>query len=126
MGKHDLNTPTPAVIMPPEFDESLLTQSFEKLRKLSNKLNTISLGHYGAYSDGDFKTIIDEMEPFYFKTKESLIKWYNENPSAEYLAMKYHETFIPNSTIFTKENFLGLNLEMGWIIDGLKSSGFVT
>jgi len=126
MGKHDLNTPTPAVIMPPEFDESLLIQSFAKLRKLSNKLKTISLGHYGVYSDEDFKTIIDEMEPFYFKTKESLIKWYNENPSAEYLAMKYHETFIPNSTIYTKENLLGLNLVMGWVIDGLKSSGFVT
>ena len=40
--------------------------------------------------------------------------------------MKYHETFIPNSTIFTKEYLLGLNLEMGWVIDGLKSSGFVT
>lgn len=126
IGKNDLNTPTPTVIMPPEFDESLLTQSFEKLRKLSSNLKTISLAHYGAYSDEDFKTILDEMEPFYFKIKESLIKWYNENPSAEYLALKYHETFIPDSTIFTKQNLLGLNLVMGWVIDGLKSSGFVT
>lgn len=126
MGKSDLNSPIPTVIMPPEFDESLLIQSFEKLRKISNNLNSISLAHFGIYSDGDFKTILDEMETFYYKIKESLIKWYNENPSSEYLAMKYHETFIPNSTIHTKENLLGLNLMMGWVIDGLKSSGFVT
>ena len=126
MGKWDLNTPAPTIIMPPDFEESLLIQSFEKLRKISNELNSISLAHFGIYSDGDFKTILDEMETFYFKIKESLIKWYNENPSSEYLAMKYHETFIPNSTIYTKENLVPLNLIMGWVIDGLKSSGFVT
>ncbi|KKL12002.1 hypothetical protein LCGC14_2540150, partial [marine sediment metagenome] len=69
MGKWDLNTPVPTVIMPPDFEEYLLIQSFEKLRKISNKLNSISLGHFGIYSDGDFKTILDEMETFYFKIK---------------------------------------------------------
>ena len=125
MGKHDLNTPTPAVIMPPEFDESLLTQSFEKLRKLSNKLNTISLGHYGAYSDGDFKKIIDEMEPFYFKTKESIIKWYNENPDADYVTEKYQDHIIPNSKIFPKKNLGGIHWLIVQNIKTLKVAGFI-
>ncbi|MHA2393259.1 MAG: hypothetical protein ACXAEX_15065 [Promethearchaeota archaeon] len=66
------------------------------------------------------------MEDFYFKIKKALIQWYNENPTSEYLAEKYHKTFIPNSTIHTEGNLLGLIVPLGWLIEGLKSSGFVT
>lgn len=125
MAKFDLNTPTPIVIMPPDFNESLLLQSFKKLRKMSNKLNSISIGHFGVYTEGDFNEIIDTMESFYFETKKLLLQWYNEEPSSEYLAKKFHETFMLHSTIFTKDNLLGLTITMGWLIDGLKLSGFV-
>jgi len=54
-----------------------------------------------------------------------LIEWYNENPEVEYITSKYHETFTPNSTIHTKENMIGLELVISWLIDGLKISGFI-
>jgi glyoxylase-like metal-dependent hydrolase (beta-lactamase superfamily II) len=126
MSKNDINTPSPNVIMPPDFNESNLIQTFEKLRKISNNLNSISLGHCGVYKDEDFKKIVEEMEDFYFKTKNALIQWYNENPTSEYLAEKYHETFIPNSTIHTEGNLLRLIIPMEWLIEGLKGCGFVT
>jgi hypothetical protein len=65
------------------------------------------------------------MEELHHETKNAIKTWYNENPSIEYIASKYHEKFIPNSTIHTKENLLGLNLVMEWLVEGLKSSGYL-
>jgi hypothetical protein len=57
--------------------------------------------------------------------KESIIKWYKENPSLNYIALKYHEKFIPESKIHTRENIHGLELEIQWYIDGLKTMGVI-
>ena len=53
------------------------------------------------------------------------MKWYNENPSLSYIALKYHEKFIPDSKIHTKDNIHGLELEINWFIDGLKTIGAI-
>ncbi len=111
--------------MPPDFNESELLNSYEKLRNMKDNLNSIALNHFGVWTDGDFNNIIEEMEDIHHKTKDSIIQWYGENPSLDYIASKYHEKFIPDSTIHTKENLLGLRLIIEWLVDGLKLSGFI-
>lgn len=113
------------ILMPSDFHESEVLKTFQRLRDMKDKLNSISLDHFGVWTDDDFDKILNEMEDLYFKTKDSTIKWYNENPTIEYIASKYHETFTPNSTIHTKENMLGLHLIIGMVLDGLKTSGFI-
>jgi glyoxylase-like metal-dependent hydrolase (beta-lactamase superfamily II) len=114
-----------SVFMPPDFDESALIKSFNKLNDMRNEFNSISLNHFGVWTDKDYNKILDEMEKVYRNTKDSIIKWYKENPSLDYITSKYHETFIPKSTIHTKENILGFKLVMEWLINGLKISGFI-
>ncbi len=119
------NETVQATFMPPDFNESELLKSFEKLRNMKDNLNSIALNHFGVWTDGDFDNIIEEMEVIHHKTKDSIIQWYGENPSLDYIASKYHEKFIPDSTIHTKENLLGLRLVIEWLVDGLKLSGFI-
>lgn len=126
INKYDQDTFLP-VFLSHEFDESELYKTFEKLRKITieAKLNSICLSHFGVWTDEGFNQILNEMEDLHHKTKESIKQWYNENPSIEYIASKYHETFIPNSKIHTKENLLGLQLVMEWLVESLKISGFI-
>ena len=122
--KWDENTIAP-VIMLPDFNESELLKTFERLESMREEIDSISLAHFGVLKDDDFKKLLGELQDFYFKVKDSLIQWYKENPSIEYLATRYLETYIPNSTIHTKDNMIGLHLLMGWMEGGLKSSGFI-
>jgi len=122
--KYDSYTPFPEFV-PPDFNESEYLKTFEKLRSLQAELNSISLAHFGVWKDEDFFKIVNEMEEFHFNTKDSLIKWYGENSSLKYITLKFHENFIPKSTIHTKENILGLQLMITWLIDGLKSVGYI-
>ncbi len=111
--------------MPPDFNEMELLKTFQRLRNMNNKLNSISLAHYGVWTDEDFKQIINSMEELHFATKDSIIKWYKENPSYNYLALKFHETFIPKSKII-KLGYIGiLERQMKWLVEGLKRSGFI-
>ncbi len=108
-----------------DFNESELLKTFQKLRNLKEDLCSISLSHFGIWKDEDFDFVLNEMEDQHFKTKNTLIEWYNENPDIGYITLKYHETFTPNSTIHTKENMLGLELVISLLINGLKISGYI-
>ncbi len=119
---HDTIIPN---FMPPDFNEAELIKTIEKLRKMRKNLNSISLSHFGVWTDEDLDKIFNNMEEIHFKTKDAFIKWYNENPSAEYVTAKYQETFIPDSKIITIENIHGLQLMISWLIKGLKLSGFI-
>ena len=125
MNKSGYNYSQPA-FMPPEFNEVELLKTFQKLRDLKERLNSISLAHYGVWVGEDCDRILNEMEDLHFQTKNSIIKWYNENPTLEYIASKYHEKFIPNSKNHTKDNLLGLQLQLKWLIRGLKISGLIS
>jgi glyoxylase-like metal-dependent hydrolase (beta-lactamase superfamily II) len=109
-------------LMPPKFNESELLKSFNKLRNMKNQLNSISLAHYGMWKDEHFEQILNEMEDLYFKIKESLIEWYNEDPSIESITNKYCRTLIPNSKIWNEAIFIFI-VEM--MINGLKLSGII-
>jgi len=122
MYEHETFTPT---FMPPDFNETELIKTFQKLRNLKEDLNSISLDHFGVWKDEDFDLVVSKMEDVHFKTKEAMISWYNENKDTIDITAKYHETFTPNSTIHTKENLLGLELPIAWLIEGLKISGFI-
>ena len=111
--------------MPPEFNEPELLKSFQKLRNLKEKLNSITLAHFGVWTDDDFETILEEMEEFHFKTKNSIIQWYNERLSSKEIALKYFETYIPNSKIIEYGLLDNLEMNMKWLIEGLKRSGFI-
>ena len=111
--------------MPPDFHEDRLLETFQKLRSMRNQLNSISLAHYGVWTEEDCTEIIDSMESLHFITKNSIIEWYKENPSFNYIARKFHEKFIPNSKIL-KLGYIGiLERQMEWLIEGLKRSGFI-
>lgn len=110
---------------PPDFNEVELLKTFQKLRNMKDDFNSISLAHFGVWKDEDVDKILDEMEEIHFKTKDAIIKWYNENPTPEYITAKYHETFIPNSKIHTKEKIFALQKMIEWQIIGLKTSGFI-
>jgi glyoxylase-like metal-dependent hydrolase (beta-lactamase superfamily II) len=111
--------------MPPEFNEPELLKSFQKLRNLKNKLNSITLAHFGVWTDNDFDMILEEMEEFHFKTKNSIIEWYNERLSNREIALKYFETYIPNSKVMEYGLLDNLERNMKWLIEGLKRSGFI-
>jgi glyoxylase-like metal-dependent hydrolase (beta-lactamase superfamily II) len=113
------------IFMPPEFNEAELLKTFQKLRDLKQKLNSITLAHFGVWKDEDFETILDEMEEFHFKTKDSIIQWYKENLSSREIALKYFETYIPNSKILEYGLLDNLEMNIKWLIEGLKLSGFI-
>lgn len=120
--RFDLGTPIPE-FAPPDFNESELLKTFEKLRSLKPRLNSISLPHFGVLKDEQFEETLNMMESFHFEAKNSIIKWYKENPTLGYVTKKYHEKFTPNSTIHTKDNIHGLELLIEWQIIQLKKSG---
>ncbi len=124
MDKFDHDTAIPEFV-PPEFKESEILNTFNKLRSLKDDLNSISLAHFGVWKENDFTKILNDMEVLHKNAKNSLIKWYNENPSLNYIALKYHEKFTPNSRIHTKENIHGLKLVIEWLIEGLKVMGCI-
>jgi glyoxylase-like metal-dependent hydrolase (beta-lactamase superfamily II) len=112
------------VFMPPDFHEKELIKTFQKLYNIRKDLNSISLAHYGVWTDKDFQEIIDNMESLHFATKNSIIEWYKENPSYHHLALKFHEKFIPKSKIIKGGNIVFLERTMEWLVEGLKRSGF--
>jgi len=109
-------------LMPPDFHEEELLKTFNKLRNMKNELSSISLGHFGVWKDNHFEQILNEMEDLYFKVKNSLIKWYNENPSIDSITNKYFKTLIPNSKYWNERGFAFM---IGMMINGLKLSGFI-
>ena len=111
--------------MPPDFHEAELLKTFQRLRNMKDELDSISLAHYGVWTEEDFEQIIHNMEELHVATKDSIIKWYKENPSFNYIAFKFHEKFIPKSKII-KLGYIGvLERQMEWLVEGLKRSGFI-
>ena len=102
--------------MPPEFNEKELLKSFEKLRKMKNDLNSISLGHFGVWTNTDYEQIVDQMESLYFDVKESIIQWHNEDSSVELITDKYIEKFMPESKFW---NAQVMKFLIEWTIEGL-------
>ncbi len=111
--------------MPPEFNESELLKTFQKLRDMKDKLDSISLAHFGVWTEGDFEIFLKDMEDFHFKSKNSIIQWYRENLSSREISLKYFETYIPNSKIMEYNLLDGLEMNIKWLIEGLKRSGFI-
>ena len=109
-------------IMPPDFNEEELLKTFNKLRNMRDELDSISLAHFGVWRDNHFEQILNEMEDLYSKAKNSLIEWYNENPSIDDITSKYYRTFIPNSKHWNEKLFVFL---VDMMINGLRLSGFL-
>jgi glyoxylase-like metal-dependent hydrolase (beta-lactamase superfamily II) len=109
-------------LMPPDFNEEELLKTFKKLRNLQDKIDSISLAHFGIWKDAHLTQILNEMEDSYFMVKNSLIEWYNENPSIEYITSKYFQNIVPNSKFWTEKAF---EIFINMMINGLKYSGFI-
>jgi len=109
-------------LMPPDFNEKEILKTFNKLRDMRNELDSISLAHFGVWKGDHFEQILNEMEDLYFKVKNSLIEWYNENPSIEDITSKYYKTFISDSKHWNEKLFVFL---VDMMINGLKLSGFI-
>ena len=111
--------------MPPEFNEAKLLKTFQKLRDMEDKLDSISLAHFGVWKDADFRNVLEEMEDFHFKAKNSIIQWFKENLSSKEITLKYFETYIPNSKMVEYGLLDNLEMNIKWLIEGLKGSGFI-
>ena len=111
--------------VPPEFNESEYFKSLDKLKNMRNELDSISLAHFGVWTGEDLTNIVETTKDFHMDAKQSISKWYSENPSLEYITFKYHEKFIPESKIHTRENIHGLEFEVRWFVDGLKTMGVI-
>ncbi|MHA1803607.1 MAG: MBL fold metallo-hydrolase [Promethearchaeota archaeon] len=122
MDRFDPDTYVPEFV-PPDFNEDAYLKTLDRLADLKNEINSISLAHFGVWKAQDFHWIIDNVKKFHLEAKASIIKWHEENPSLEYITLKYHEKFIPHSKIHTKENIHGLELVMEWLMKGLKMMG---
>ena len=109
-------------LMPPDFNEEELLKTFNKLRNLQDKIDSISLAHFGIWKDAHLTQILNEMENSYFMVKNSLIEWYSENPSIEYITSKYFKKIVPNSKFWTEKGF---EIFINMMINGLKYSGFI-
>lgn len=109
-------------LMPPDFHEEELLKTFNKLKGMKDQLNSISIAHFGVWKDNHFEQILNEMEDLYFRAKNSLIEWYNENPSIEYITSKYCKTLIPNSKFWNERAFVFM---VNMMINGLKLSGLI-
>jgi len=108
--------------MPQDFNEQELLKTFEKLRSMRDELNSISIAHFGVWKDDHFNQVLDEMEPLYHETKQSIIQWYTENLSLEQISEKYCEKFMPNSKTW---NAKLMRILVEWMIDCLKMVGFI-
>lgn len=113
------------VLFGPHFDEQSLLNSFDKLQGMKDQLESISLAHFGVYSGDDFQSFLDGLKAKYLNVKDSIIKWYNENPDGDYVTEKYQEHIIPNSKIFPKENLGGIHWLIVQNIKTLKVAGFI-
>jgi len=113
------------VLFGPKFEEKSLLATYKKLRELKPKINSISLAHYGTYTDQDCSQLIDDVENLYFKAKNILINAYNENPDIHFITEKYHDEIIPDSPLFTKETLMGLHWSIEQHIKTLKAIGFI-
>jgi len=120
----DLNTYTP-VLYGPHFDEESLFKTYEKLKGVKDQFESISLAHFGVYTENDCTELVMNAKEKYLKAKNSIIKWCNENPDPEYVSRKYQENIISNSETFTKENLGGILWFMEQHIQCLKATGFL-
>ncbi len=124
LDKIDNDTYMP-VLFGPKFSEKDLIATYKKLRGLKPRLKSISLAHFGTYTDQDFNKFVDEVENLYFKAKDLIVKAYNEKPDEEYVSEKYLENIIPNSKLFTKESLMGVHWNIKQNIKTLKAAGFI-
>ena len=119
MDKNDQNTIFPEFVS--GFNETDYLKTLEKLAKYKKDLNSISLSHFGVWKDDDFHKILETVKDFHFDAKNSIIKWYNENSSLDYIALMYHNKFIPDSELH--KNIFGVKVIIEWLVDGLKKIG---
>ena len=103
-------------VMPPDFHEKELLETYKKLRNMENEFNSISLGHFGVWKGNDYEQIINQMEPLYRDVKESIIQWYNEDSSVDLITDKYIEKFMPNSKLW---NAQVMKVIIEWMLEGL-------
>ncbi|MFX0098197.1 MAG: MBL fold metallo-hydrolase [Candidatus Hodarchaeota archaeon] len=124
LDKYDPNSFNPT-FFPPDFNEDALLDTFKKLRNLKDKLNSICLAHYGAWTGEDFFQILNDMEPIHVKTRNAFMEWHKQDLSLDEITLNYRNEFIPNSSFFKVEQLYGLRVIINWLITGLKMAGII-
>lgn len=119
--KFDHNTVFPEFVS--GFNEIEYLKTLNKLNIYKKELNSISLGHFGVWKDDDFFKIVESVKNFHFDAKNSIIQWYNENASLDYIASMYHKKYLPNSELH--KNIFGVKVILEWLVEGLKKMGAI-
>ena len=123
--RFDNNTVMPT-FQPPDFHEPELLETFKKLRDRKSEINSIGLAHYGIWKGDGFDRIVNEMEEVHIKTRDSIIRWYGEDPSTKHIAEKYTESICTGTTkVSTGWKKKLMELEMDCLVAGLKSGGLI-
>jgi len=113
------------VFMPPEFNESALLNTFQRLKTMRDELDSVSLAHFGVWKKIHFKKILNNMEEFHFNAKNSLIEWYNKDLTIKEIATNYFETYIPKLRMIKDELLDDLMRNIDWLLKGLKRSNII-
>ncbi|MFW9772900.1 MAG: MBL fold metallo-hydrolase [Candidatus Thorarchaeota archaeon] len=103
--------------MPSDFHENELLRTYKKLRDIKTEFNSISIAHFGVWTEKDYEQILDDMEDLYFKVKDSILNWHNKDLPIDEIANLYINKFMPYSKIWNAEL---MKVLIEWMIAGLK------
>ncbi|MHA1268521.1 MAG: MBL fold metallo-hydrolase [Candidatus Helarchaeota archaeon] len=109
-------------IMPPEYSEKNLMNTFNKLKKIN--FSTVSMAHFGYITGNLAENLIDSAKSNYLLWKNFMLLKWKENPDIKYIEQEMKKELI-------KKNF---GLEMAeivsemfsdWIIKGLETAKMI-
>jgi glyoxylase-like metal-dependent hydrolase (beta-lactamase superfamily II) len=102
--------------MPPDFHENELLKTFDKLRKKKGDFNSISLAHFGVWTEKDYELILNEVEDLYHAVKESILDWHKKDLPIDEIANLYVDKFMPDSKVWNAQL---MKVLIEWMIAGL-------
>ncbi|MFW9822878.1 MAG: MBL fold metallo-hydrolase [Candidatus Thorarchaeota archaeon] len=103
--------------MPSDFHENELLKTYKKLREIKTEFNSISIAHFGVWTEKDYEQILDDMEDLYFNVKDSILNWHNKDLPIDEIANLYVDKFMPYSKVWNAEL---MKVLIEWMIAGLK------
>ncbi|MFX1324544.1 MAG: MBL fold metallo-hydrolase [Promethearchaeota archaeon] len=102
--------------MPSDFHENELLKTYNKLRDIKTEFDSISIAHFGVWTEKDYEQIVDDMEDIYFKVKDSILNWHNKDLPIDEIANLYVDKFMPNSKVWNAQL---MKVLIEWMIAGL-------
>ena len=109
-------------IMPPEFSEEKLIQTFDKFETIG--YNTLGLAHFGLLTGSIAKEYPAKAKESYIKWRDFFMTAWDEQPDKEYCSRKFaNELHLMGFN--DSENKIPFQMFGGWVVEGLKSGELI-